>query len=120
MTDPLSPTGAPPTARTTYVAELQCFLCGTPAGAFESDRKPLPAHGVWRPSSGAARRVADWRQLRCARCGGALYAESIEAVVHADEAEDLQREVPRRGRPPKWLIEERRRQREAFDSRFTS
>jgi hypothetical protein len=104
------------TGRTAYLAELQCFLCGSSAGSIESNRKPLPPYGIWHPPAGALpRRVADWRQLRCARCGGALFAESIDAVVRHDESEDLRREVPRRGRPPKWLVEQRRREREAAE-----
>jgi hypothetical protein len=47
------------------------------------------------------------------RCGGALYAESIDAVVRHDANEELRREAPRRGRPPKWLVEQRRRDRES-------
>jgi hypothetical protein len=101
--------------RTRYVAELQCFLCGSLAGSIETDRAPLPAHGIWRPAGGGPpQRVADWRQLHCRRCGGALYAESIEAVVDQDEEDDdLRQDTPRRGRPPKWLIEQRRRERES-------
>jgi hypothetical protein len=105
--------------RTVYLAELQCFLCGSLAGSIENDRKPLPAYGVWRPADGsAAVRVADWRSLRCHRCGGALYTESVEAVVRPDDSDELRREAPRRGRPPKWLVEERRRQRDSVDARL--
>jgi hypothetical protein len=99
--------------RMAYIAELQCFLCGSLAGTIESDRKSLPPHGIWRPVGGQAQRVADWRQLRCNRCGGAMYAESIDAVLKHDTNEELRREVPRRGRPPKWLVEQRRRDRES-------
>ncbi len=107
-------------ARTAYLAELQCFLCGSSAGSIETDRKPLPPYGIWHPPTGArAQRVADWRQLRCPRCGGALFAESIDAIVRHDENEELRREVPRRGRPPKWLVEQRRREREAAESRLS-
>jgi hypothetical protein len=108
------------TSQTAYMAELQCFLCGSLAGSIETDRKPLPAHGVWHPAGGGhAQRVADWRQLRCSRCGGALFAESIEAVSRHDDSEELRREVPRRGRPPKWLVEQRRRDREAAEARLS-
>jgi hypothetical protein len=96
--------------RTVYLAELQCFLCGSQAGSIESDRKPLPPFGIWHPAGGGQpQRVADWRSLRCSRCGGALYTENVEAVVRHDDSEELRREAPRRGRPPKWLVEERRR-----------
>ena len=105
--------------RTAYLAELQCFLCGTFAGAFEGDRKPLPAFGIWHPAHGGpAERVADWRQLRCTRCGGALYAENVDTVLRQDDSEQLRREIPRRGRPPKWLVEQRRKDREAAESSF--
>ena len=103
---------------TAYVAEMQCFLCGTPAGLFETNRKPLPPFGIWHPAGGGpAQRVADWRKLRCGRCGGALFTESVEAIARPSETDELHREVPRRGRPPKWLVEERRRERRSADSR---
>jgi len=106
-------------SRTAYLAELQCFLCGSSAGSIETDRKPLPPHGIWHPSGGGpAQRVSDWRQLRCGRCGGALFAESIDAIPRHDENDELRREVPRRGRPPKWLVEQRRRDRESAESRL--
>jgi hypothetical protein len=103
--------------RTVYLAELQCFLCGSLAGSIESDRKPLPPNGIWHPvGGGKSQRVADWRSLRCTRCGGALYAENVEAVLRHDDADELRREAPRRGRPPKWLVEERRRQRDGGET----
>ena len=105
--------------RTTYLAELQCFLCGSLAGAIESDHTPLPTNGVWHPAEGGSPvEVADWRQMRCNRCGGALFAESVDAVVRHDESEELHREVPRRGRPPKWLVEERRRKVDSAETRL--
>ena len=108
------------TVHTAYVAELQCFLCGSSAGSIESNRKPLPPYGIWHPPAGGrALRVADWRQIRCSRCGGALFAESIDAVQRQDDREELRREAPRRGRPPKWLVEQRRRERDAAESRLS-
>jgi hypothetical protein len=105
--------------RLAYLAELQCFMCGSLAGSIESDRKPLPPTGIWHPAGGGQpQRVADWRQLRCSRCGGALFAETVEAVVRHDEPSGGQRESPRRGRPPKWLVEERRRLRDAAETRL--
>lgn len=108
-----------PAGRTVYVAEMQCFLCGNLAGSVEVDRKPLPSFGIWRPANGdTPSRVADWRSLRCNRCGGALYTESVEAMVRRDDDAEMGRDMPRRGRPPKWLVEERRRAREAAESRL--
>jgi hypothetical protein len=99
---------------TVYLAELQCFLCGSLAGSIESNRKPIPPYGIWHPAEGGPTyRLADWHSLRCQRCGGALLAESVEAVVLHEDTEELQREAPRRGRPPRWLVEERRRQESA-------
>jgi len=105
--------------RLAYLAELQCFMCGSLAGSIETDRQPLPPYGLWHPAGGGEpRQVADWRQLRCGRCGGALFTESVEAVVRRDDAQDPRREVPRRGRPPKWLVEERRRASAAAETRL--
>ena len=107
------------TDRTVYLAELQCFLCGHVAGSIEVDRKPLPPTGIWRAADGSSpQRVADWRSLRCSRCGGALYTEGVEAMVRHDDSEESRREAPRRGRPPKWLVEERRRAREDAEARL--
>ena len=119
MTDAEPQGGEHNPGRLAYLAELQCFMCGSMAGSIETDRKPLPPYGLWHPAAGGpAQRIGDWRQLRCSRCGGALFAESVEAVVRHDEAEGAHREVPRRGRPPKWLVEERRRLRESAESRL--
>ena len=99
--------------RSAYIAELQCFLCGSAAGSIETDRKPLPAHGIWHPAvGGRPTPVADWHQLRCNRCGGALCAVSIDVVALQNDSDELRRETPRRGRPPKWLVEQRRRKHE--------
>lgn len=113
-----TPRNDEPQPRTAYVAELQCFLCGSTAGSVESDRNPPRPDGIWQPAGDAPRQVvSDWRQIRCPRCAGALFVESVEAVVHYDDAEQLRREVPRRGRPPKWLVQERLRKSEAADRR---
>jgi len=48
------------TGRLAYLAELQCFMCGSMAGSIETDRKPLPPYGIWHPAGGGpAQRVAD-------------------------------------------------------------
>jgi hypothetical protein len=40
-------------------------------------------------------------------------------VERQDPAEELRREVPRRGRPPRWLVEQRRREREEAEARLS-
>ena len=105
---------------TVYLAELQCFLCGSLAGSIESDRKPLPPYGIWHPADGGPLQRESPTGASCAALAAAArcYAESVEAVVRHDEAEELRREAPRRGRPPKWLVEERRQAREDAESRL--
>jgi hypothetical protein len=105
------------TGRTIYLAELECFLCGNLAGSVQAEYRPLPTFGIWRPASGAApQRVADWRSLRCNRCGGALYVDRVEAIGLPDECGEVSRKSPRKGRPPKSLVEQRQRARHATDA----
>ncbi len=110
LTPPAPATGG---LKTVYVADLQCFLCGAIAGVIESDRIPLPASVTWRAlGQEQGTPVSDWRRLRCSRCGGALYAEEVESVVRRNEIAEAMENRPRRGRPPKRLVEQRRRERE--------
>ena len=108
---------AQPTLVTYLVGELVCHLCGTTAGTIQSEQQPLP-RTVKFTAAGSDKQVVvlDWRRLRCARCGGGLFVEDLDTVRQRIEPKNIwDDERPRRGRPPKWLVEQRRREREEFE-----
>jgi DNA-directed RNA polymerase subunit RPC12/RpoP len=87
-----------PIIRTFVLADLKCYMCGATVGSFEHERgKP---------------RSWDTARLRCPRCGGSVYVDQVEIVDRRTEPLEWEDEGPRRGRPPKWLVEQRRRKRE--------
>ncbi|MDQ3812061.1 MAG: hypothetical protein M3336_17400 [Chloroflexota bacterium] len=89
-----------PTIRTFLLAELKCYLCGTHAGSIERER------------GSTSERTIQPGRLRCPRCNGSVYVDSVEVVARRFEPIDWEDDGPRRGRPPKWLVEQRRRKRE--------
>lgn len=91
-----------PIIRTFVLADLKCYLCGTVAGSLERERnRGVTAIGGW-----------DTSQFRCPRCGGSVYVDQVEIVDRRFEPLEWDDDGPRRGRPPKWLVEQRRRKRE--------
>jgi hypothetical protein len=112
-----------PLRQTVLVADLKCYLCGTISGAIESEQPedaqaPKPARSVRYRPAGATESVSmtNWRSIHCARCGGPTYLDEPNIVVRRIEDYNWLDERPRRGRPPKRLVEERRRERELLES----
>ena len=105
---------SPPTIRTYWVGDLCCHLCGRIAGSIESEQRMLPPMVRFTPVGGSGpTMLIDWRRQRCGRCGGALMVESMEQVRRRVEPfNPFESERPRRGRRPKWLIEQQQRERE--------
>jgi hypothetical protein len=94
-----------------YVVDLVCLQCGRLVGELDAPRWPWYGHTLFRHSRDAPPvQVANWRQLRCRACGGKPCPEEFEIKrkYPALSREDLVE--PRRGRPPKWLVEQRRKQ----------
>ncbi len=106
-----------PTIRTLVVADVKCYLCGTVSGAVESDRQPVPRTVLYR-KAGEQRAVPvlDWHRLRCERCNGPIFLDDADVITKRVETYNWLEERPRRGRPPKRLVEERRREREVLES----
>jgi hypothetical protein len=119
-----SETFSKPIRRTFFVADLKCYMCGSVYGSVESEQSLTAAPHIPRPvllrQPGKNReqpvRVLNWRQLRCDRCSGPLFLDESEMVTRRYEDYNWLDERPRRGRPPKRLIEERRRERELLES----
>ena len=110
-----------PQRRTFYVADLKCYMCGSVAGSIESEQdfsRAAPAQTMQLRQAGREEptQIANWRRLRCDRCGGPLFLDETDVITRRYEEYNWLDERPRRGRPPKRLIEERRRERELLDS----
>jgi hypothetical protein len=112
-----------PVRHTFFVADLKCYLCGSVAGTIECEQTLTPAGKSASPVSlrapGATKpvQVANWRTLRCVRCAGPLFLDESDVVTRRTDEYNWLDERPRRGRPPKRLLEERRREREQRELR---
>jgi hypothetical protein len=117
-----SETFSKPVRHTFYVADLKCYMCGSVSGSIESEQSLTAAAHIPRPVTlrqpGREQpvRVLNWRHLRCDRCGGPLFVDESDVITRRYEEYNWLDERPRRGRPPKRLIEERRRERELIES----
>jgi hypothetical protein len=111
-----------PQRRTFFVAELKCYMCGSVSGSIESEQSLTGAAAIARPvlfrAAGQDQplQIINWRRLRCDRCGGPLFLDEQDVITRRYEEYNWLDERPRRGRPPKRLIEERRRERELLES----
>jgi hypothetical protein len=93
-------------------AELRCYLCAQTFGALEAaPAATLPAVARFCPADGSPGRLLAWRGLRCPRChSNSLVLDELQMIVRRVERVDWAIEQPRRGRPPRWLVELRARQ----------
>jgi hypothetical protein len=111
-----------PVRRTFFVADLKCYMCGSVSGSIESEQSLTETPHVVRPVilRQAGRRqpveVLNWKHLRCDRCQGPLFLDETDIITRRYDEYNWLDERPRRGRPPKRLIEERRRERELLEA----
>jgi hypothetical protein len=101
-----------PIVRTFVLADLKCYMCGATAGSLERERgSTTPQVAIER--AGRVGSIVAWEtsRLRCPRCGGSVYVDQVEIVDRRTEPVEWEDDGPRRGRPPKWLVEQRRRKR---------
>lgn len=88
-------------------ADVKCFHCGHLVGVTRQSREP-DAHGATFISAGSTaevrlRRLAD---VHCPRCGGPSYVDDFQTRYEFPPV-DFTDDAPRRGRPPKRLVEMR-------------
>jgi hypothetical protein len=102
-----------PIIRTFVLADLKCYMCGATAGSIEREQGSKAGRFAFE-RGGAVGTIAAWEtsRVRCPRCGGSVYIDQVEIVDRRIEPPDWEDEGPRRGRPPKWLVEQRRRKGE--------
>jgi DNA-directed RNA polymerase subunit RPC12/RpoP len=102
----------------TYVeADIKCYLCGGLAGVIECDRERNPLSVLFRrPGDTVATAIADFKGVRCPRCGGTTFLDEVTLVTRRVETTNWLEDRPRRGRPPKRLLEQRRLEREAREA----
>jgi hypothetical protein len=96
-------------------AEVRCFHCGHTSGVIRRDQGEPRARTYFHPADGAqATEVTSLTQLRCARCAGSVFTDELETRYVYPKVDFLDDDRPRRGRPPKRLVELRRAREEAL------
>jgi hypothetical protein len=93
-----------------FTAELNCLLCGRNHGSLDGGASwpPQGAALLLRPGDAQPTRVIGWWRLRCTTCGGALMTSEVTShPVRSTAVVDWATVGIRRGRPPKWLVDER-------------
>ena len=90
-------------------AEVHCFHCGHTPGVLSTPRGVPAPRTTFRSVDGSEQTVSSLTQLRCDRCQGSVYTDDFE-VRYVYPQVDFLEDRPRRGRPPKRLVELRRAQ----------
>jgi hypothetical protein len=98
---------------TVYVADIACILCTRALGTAVDRRWPPTVSVLIQFAPTTVLRRVELRRLRCPECGGNTSATEVTTrLLRHESALDWDRDQPRRGRPPKWLVEQRRAARE--------
>ena len=95
-------------------ADVKCYHCGHTSGVLRRDQDtPRAATTFQSADGGPAVVVRSLTDLHCSRCGGSVFTDEFD-VRYVYPKVDFLDERPRRGRPPKRLVELRRAQEEAL------
>jgi hypothetical protein len=98
-------------------AEVRCYHCGHTSGVIQRSQDVLEAPIVFKSADGETTvNIRNLAELRCARCRGSVYIEEFETRYVYPKVDFLDEDRPRRGRPPKRLVELRRAQEAALKS----
>ena len=98
--------------------EFGCLMCSRDFGILVCEA--IPACGavdIQQPGGFRIQiSVEQLRYLRCTSCGGSILPTEItREEVRVERRIDWSEERPRRGRPPKWLVEQRRQNGQVAD-----
>jgi hypothetical protein len=99
----------PSAANSVFAAELACLMCSRMVGiAIDVRWPPISTVLIRFEGSTVFKRVA-LHQLRCCDCGGNTAPTEVTIrTLRRERPLDWQNERAHRGRPPKWLVEQRR------------
>jgi hypothetical protein len=90
-------------------AEVKCYHCGHTSGVLRRMQDSPKAPTVYQSTDGTpAKVVRSLTDLRCERCHGSVYTDDFEVRYVYPKVDFLDEDRPRRGRPPKRLVELRR------------
>ncbi len=93
--------------RTYLEADVKCYMCGHISGVARVDRGVPNPSPTFRPSgSDVEAPILNRAKLRCARCQGPTFTDEFELRREFEKIDFLENR-PRRGRPPKRLVERR-------------
>ena len=91
--------------------EFSCLMCSRDFGMLVCSALPLYGDITIRQPGGfnIQLRVEQLRFLCCSSCGGSILPTEItREEVRVERRINWSDDRPRRGRPPKWLVEQRR------------
>ena len=123
MTDGSQPASTPlssPRVRRVprITVEFGCLMCSRDFGILVCSSLPVCGTiSIQQPGGFRIDLAVDQlRFLRCPTCRGSILpTEIIREEVRVERRIDWSEERPKRGRPPKWLVEQRRRNRRERD-----
>jgi hypothetical protein len=99
----------PATKTPVFAAEIACLMCSRTVGIAVDTRWPPVSAVLFRVEGSTLFRRIPLHQLRCWECGGnTAPAEVSIRTLRREDPLDWQNEIPHRGRPPRWLVEQRR------------
>ena len=88
-------------------ADVKCYHCGHISGVARVDRGTRNPATTFKPvGSEVETPIQSRAKLRCLRCGGPTFTDEFELRREYAPVDFLE-EGPRRGRPPKRLVEKR-------------
>lgn len=91
-----------------FLVDLRCLQCGRTAGTLETSQWPWSGPATLRVAPHETVQVADWTRLRCGRCGGNVYSDEVTTTRRYPRVSWDDLDKPRRGRPPGWLVAQRK------------
>jgi hypothetical protein len=103
------PTPTLSTSRTTvFVAEIVCIMCSRRVGtAVDTGWPPTGSVLIQAEGSTVLRRI-QLNRLYCPDCGGNTQATEVTTrLLRRERPMNWHDDQPHRGRPPKWLVEQR-------------